>query len=249
MGSSILNLVRDASIESGFEVPSSLFGAYDEGDTTSGKMLRALTKTAQYLAASWDWQNLRRERVFTSLATQVQTGMIPADFLRFVDDTFWDRSAKYKLRGPLNPSEWQAAVSWQAGGITPFFCQRGNDIQMFPVPAAGRTFVYEYISNSVGLTGSVGVPRFASDLDTTFWDDELIIQGIVTHYRELNRLDSANERMSFERLMHDRIKQDGGRRTINMGGRKLSTGDRLAEMRSAVIIAPNNGTPWGGVGW
>lgn len=250
MGSQILALAIDASVEAGFTTPASLFGIYDEGDTTPQKLRRALTKTVQLLAATWDWQVLRRERIWTSLASQTQTGMVPDDFLRFIDGTFWDRSNKFRLRGPLSPEEWQTAVSWQTGAVTPYFCQRGGDILTYPTPSSGRIYAFEYISNQIG-TASDGAARsaFSADTDTTLWDDELIIQGIVTHYRELNRLESANERYSFERLMHDRIKQDGGRRKINMCGRKLTAADRLGEMRSAAVIAPNNGPQWGGSDW
>ena len=240
-GFGILEIATEAAWELGCTVPETLFPSYDEGENTPQRLRRAIIRTAQFLASTWDWQALRREQTWTTVNSTVQVGMVPDDFLRFVNDTFWDRTSKFKLRGPVSPDEWQQAVSWSVGAVVPWFCVRGGEIQTYPAPKAGYTYTFEYVTNAIGKdTAGNQLRRFASDSDVTWWDDELMIQGTIAAYREMLRLDSAQDRMAFERLMADRIKQDGARRKINMGGRGMTAEDRLAEMRSAaVIIKPN----------
>jgi len=57
MGSTILQLSWDICDDPGvgLERPASLFGAYDEGDATPQRILRALTRTIRSLAARREW--------------------------------------------------------------------------------------------------------------------------------------------------------------------------------------------------
>ncbi len=236
--SNILAIAGEAADELNVERPLSLFGAHDEGDVSPAKLRRALTKCVKGLAAEWDWQALSRERTFTSLASETQTAMIPADFLRFVPETMWDRSVKMPMTGPLTSSEWQAVKAWNTGVTTPNFRQRGNDVLTYPVPSAGRTFAFEYITLSVGKNAAgTEIPAFTADTDTTWWDDELMICGVVMHHRMMERQDYAIEHAQFEKLKADRIKQDGGRRRINMrGNNPRSAEERVAAMRSNAVV-------------
>ncbi len=234
----ILALVTEAADELNLDVPLTLFGVHDEGDSSPRRLRRALTKCVKQLAADWDWQVLTRERTFTSLASETQTAMIPSDFLRFVPETMWDRTIKLAMTGPLTASEWQANKAWVAGAVVPNFRQRGNDILTYPVPPAGRSFAFEYITMNVGKNaGGSGILAFTADTDTTWWDDELIISGIVLQHRMMERQDYAIEFAAFEKLKADRIKQDGGRRKINMrGSNPRSADERLAAMRSNAVV-------------
>jgi hypothetical protein len=193
------------------------------------------------LADDWDWQVLRREKQHTTVATETQTGMLPADFRRFVPDTFWDRTSKFKLSGPVPPHEWQTIKAWNSSAVVPFFCVRNDAILTYPVPPAGRTYAFEYITKNVGknLAGTE-ISAFSVDTDTTWWTDELMITGVVMHYRMIARHDSAAEQAHFEKQKADAIKQDGGRRVINMrGGTPRSAEQRLQTMRSNAVIINN----------
>ena len=303
MASTILQLAQDAAVDLGLNSGfTTLFAADDNGDTSNLKLRRALARTVQTLGG-YDWQTLLRERVFKTVAGQNQTGVIPADFLRFVPDTMWDRTSTWKIQGPLTAQDWQNTKAWRQAAVVPYFRETGNTIEFYPVPAANRTIAFEYVSNTVGLTGSsvsatltstkdsatattasttglsvgmrvdgpdftpgtlilslvtdtsvtlsnpaltgvtngsytaqIPVSRFLTDTDTTFWDDELIIQGIVFQYRKAERFDYAQDQADFELLKAERIKQDGGRRKVNMGGRGNSAQDRVDAMRSAAVV-------------
>lgn len=304
MGSTLLQLTQDAAIDLGVNMPATLFAADDNGDTSDVKLLRAATRTLKYLAGTYDWQVLRRECVFQALAQESQIGALPSDFLRFVPETMWDRTSRWRVAGPTSPAEWQEIKTWITAAVTPYFCQRGDTILFYPVPTANNKIGFEYIANTIGflagataITGAstagsstltvasttgisagmevrggdfppgslikdvpssttltltntavVGIAsaaysvvtpltRFQTDTDVVAFDDELITQGIVYQYRKAERFDYAQDQQDFLQLMNDRIKQDGGRRPVNMArGRRNSAQDRIEAMRSAAVV-------------
>lgn len=308
MPSSILQLAQDVADapEVNCTRPSSLFAASDFGDTTDRKLLRALTRTARFLASTYDWQAVRREKSFLSIAAEAQAGAIPADFLRFVPGTFWDRSQRWEWDGPLSPAEWQGSKALVTVSVFPTFVQMGDAILFYPVPPAGAVEAFEYITNNIAksneagatvtFTGTItagnpviavantsglstgmavsggGLPpyclitnivpstsvtvgavpltaaagasltaethlaRFADDTDTALWDDELMTLGAILHFRQGERYDYAEDKFAFERMMADRIKQDGGRRILSMGGGMSSADDRVAARKNNALI-------------
>lgn len=149
---SILAIAQEAADapEINLARPSSLFAASNQGDTTDRKLLRALTRSCRALAAANDWQALRRERLFTSLAAETQTGMIPADFLRFVPATMINRATRLEITGPTPPDQWQWIKAGMGAAAVSQYVQRGDDILIYPAPAAGQTFAFEYITRHIG---------------------------------------------------------------------------------------------------
>lgn len=160
MGSTILQLCQDACDEPALSLgrPSTLFASDNNGDDSDRKLLRALTATCRYLQKDYDWQVLAREASFETVAQQSQPGVVPSDWLRFVPDTFWNRTARWKLAGPISPQERQQFKAWYTGTVVPYFWQQGDAIQLFPVPDAGLLCSFEYIANAIGYAaGSVAV--------------------------------------------------------------------------------------------
>jgi hypothetical protein len=252
MGSSILQLVQDAADDPALSLtrPSTLFPIDDDGDTSPRKLLRALTRTTHYLAGIYDWQVLRKEQSFTTVNQETQTSAVPNDFLRFVPETFWNRTMTWKVTGPLSPADWQGMKARMQTSVVPQFTQRGNAILFSQVPTTGQTCAFEYIRKIVGFAtdGTTARNRFTADTDTTLWDDELVTQGVILQYRKGERFDYAQDDADFQLLMANSIKQDGGRRVINMGGRGNSAQSRIDQARSSVAVV-NNPQTWGGVQW
>jgi cell division protein YceG involved in septum cleavage len=89
------------------------------------------------LAKRHSWQAITKEKTFTSVAAETQTSSVPTDFDRFVDDTFFNRTEKRKLEGPLSPQQWAFHKSVVATTLVEAFRQRGNDILVTPTPTAG----------------------------------------------------------------------------------------------------------------
>lgn len=216
--STVLALVQAAADELSLARPSDISDTSD--DNTAQKLVRHITRTCKQLAAEYDWSRLRREKTFTTFAAAEQTGAIPSDFQRFVGDTIWNRTTRTKVLGPLSPSDWQARQAVLVNGPFSNFIIRGSALLVTPTPSAGWTFAYEYVTKYVGTEAdaTTEIEAFLNDDDTTYFDDELLILGVVWRYRKAEGLDYSEEFREYQLRRSNMIKMDGGRRVLDMSG-------------------------------
>lgn len=214
---SLLSIIQDAAREIGLPKPTTAFGNIDEN---IAQLVRLSNKEGNELVLKNDWQALQKEQTFTSLAQETQTAMIPSDFGHFINETFYNRTRKRTLAGPLTPQEWQVQKSLTSTVVIDAFRQRGNNILVVPVPPAGDTFAFEYVSKYWVDTDDDGIGEasaWAADTDVSLLDEELVTQGVIWRYKMARGFDYAEDfrtyEMTFQRLKGD----DGGRRTLDLG--------------------------------
>jgi hypothetical protein len=188
-------------------------------------------------------------------ATQTGTGQfsfgqsdyaLPADFQRPIDNTLWDRSRFWSMRGPLSPQQWQLYKSSVIGRASlqrrfRFRTVAGqNVISVDPVPTDnGAPLILEYVSNGwCKSAGGVVQNAWAADSDVEILDEYLIRLGL--RWRMLRRLGMsyADELDEYERAVTKAMAQDGGAAILD-----LAPPDHLA------LIGPWNlpETGFGGV--
>jgi len=244
MASTILQICQDA-VDDGamsFGRPSTLFPTDDNGDATPRKLVRALTRTAQAIAARYEWQSLKKEYTFTTVAAEIQPSGLPSDLLRVVPDTMW--VAGLLFQGPVNDADWAAMRAGRLPQAWPAFRIYGDALHLWPVPGVNQSVTYQYISNAVGKAADTTArTRFAADTDTTLWDDELMTLGLVAALRQSERLDYAQDMADFETCLANRIKADGGSRILSMRTSKRTL------KKPVVTLVTNDGTRWGGSDW
>ncbi len=215
----ILALAQDIADELSLARPSQIVG--NTSDNTAQKILRHMTRTLRQIANRYSLQALRREKTFVTVATADQSASspIPTDFLRFVPNTMFNRVKRYRVV-PMTPEEWQSNQAALTTRVYDAYVQRGNSILMAPIPPAGQTIAYEYITRNIGTdsTGATARLAFASDLDLPYLSDELVILGTVWRYNAAEGNDYAETFREYEMCLNDLIKNDGGRRMIDMGG-------------------------------
>lgn len=216
MSLTVLELAVEAATELSQVTPTAVVA--NTGDPGAQKLLRHLHRTCRQLAARYDWQVLRREKTFTTTATATQTGALASDLLRFVPETMFNRTKDNRVSGPLSPEEWQAFQAVAYGSVFDQFYIRGNAFLMSPTPAAGDSIAYEYITNYIGTNAAASTERtiFSVDSDVTYFDDELVLLGMVWRYRKAEGLDYSEEFREFETRFYDLTKMDGGRRILDM---------------------------------
>ncbi len=143
---------------------------------------------------------------------------LPADFERIIDNTVWDRSRFWSMRGPQSPQQWQLYKSsvigkasiqrrWRIRNIA------GNEVfSIDPVPADnGSALVFEYVSNyPIKSTGGVYQSSWKADTDIFVVDEYLL--GLSIKWRFLERLGVRyQEALSeYEKQVNKAMAQDGG---------------------------------------
>ena len=139
----------------------------------------------------------------TTIAIGQDTYPMPSDIDHTIPQTFWDRSFRWQLLGPINPQEWQVLKS----GISPTGPRRrfrifGGNFVVDPVPYDNNQLVYEYYSkNWCQSAGGTTQAEWAADSDTFRLDDDAMTLGIIWRYRRAKGLDYTEERDMYEERM------------------------------------------------
>lgn len=235
---SVVEICRAAADELSVIRPTSV--GPDAVDPTAQKLFRHLTRTCRQLSGRYDWQKLRRERSFTTVSAAEQEGALPSDFLRFVKDTMFNRTRRTKVMGPLAPIEWQRIQATVFTGVYSCFIQRGDAILLTGTYGAGESIAFEYITKSIGVSedGLTEREAFLAPSDTSFFDDELLISGIVWRYKKAEGDDYSEEFREHEIRFADLTKMDGGRRILDLntpsenGIPSVNGGDIIVDLTS-----------------
>ena len=217
---SLLTIIQDVSNRIGLPVPSSVVGS---SDTQVRQLLGLAQQEGKELSRRGPWQVLTKEKTITATATEEQTGAIPTDFERMIEGTFWNRSQDRRVVGPLTPQKWQMLQTGLYNLMWDAYRIRGNDLLMSPVPVAGDTLAYEYVSK-YWLTNAAGDTERAawvSDDDVALLDEELITLGVTWRFMKAKGLDYSEAFASYERMVERKLANDGGMAILDLNGDRL----------------------------
>lgn len=159
---------------------------------------------------------------------------LPSDYERPVDQTMWDRTRYWQMRGVLSPQQWQFYRSSIFGKTTVQrrYRFRNSDwlstatgtpsINIFsidPVPVDnGANLVFEYVSNGWCANASTGArqTQWLADTDYAVLDEYLLTLGVK--WRLLRRMGvSYNEELSeYESEVDKAVARDGGTAILDM---------------------------------
>lgn len=228
----LLTMVQNACNELGLPAPSSLVG---NSDNFAKQMLALANREGQesHRAGHHNggWQALRKEWVFPLVIGQ-EAYDLPADFDFFIPQTFWDRSFRWQLLGPMTAQEWQVLKS----GISPVgprirFRLFGSQVHFQPMPANTDTICFEYFSNA-WCTSAAGADQtaWAADTDTFKLDDDILELGLKWRLLLAKGLDYAKHEDIYKRRMDMLIAADGANRSLPMNA--VSTEIRLLNMNN-----------------
>lgn len=211
---SLLTMVQAAARRIGIPTPTAVASA---SDATVLQLLEYAQEEGRQLARYGDWQILRKEKTFTTAATETQSGTLPTDFGGFIDGTIWNRTAHRKLYGPVSPQEWQQWKAQNAFPITDTFCIRGGSWLMNPTPTASQTVAYEYRSSYWCQTsGSVAQEAWAADSDTGLLSERLMGLGLIWRYKQGRGLDWQTDYDKYIFEVNQALGTDQPRRVIDL---------------------------------
>lgn len=217
---SLLTTITQVCRRIGITAPSTVSGSSDPAII---QLMAIANEEGQDLSARYPWQGIRQESTFTTTATEDQgliTTLAGSDFRYILNDIMWNRSLLRPVFGPLGPQGWQALKARNVTGPFTQFIMRGNHVRFIPVPVAGNTIAFEWISKnwvSVTLTSTTS-STWTADADTGLIDEEIMTQGIIWRWQAAKGLDYAENYNKYERLVADQMTRDGGKARLNLGG-------------------------------
>lgn len=218
MALSVLQIIQTVCRRIGVVAPNAVLGSTDSQII---QLLSISEEEGQELAARYTWQTLQKEATFNTVATQIQTAIssITTGFKYIVNDTIWNRTLRRPVYGPSSEQEWQQKKAMQINGPFNSFRVIGDSINFYPVPAAGQSCYFEYITeNWISTSVSTTSPTWTNDADFPYLDDQIIILGTIWRFKQFKGLDYAEDFEKYERRVNDLMARDGSKPVLNMGG-------------------------------
>lgn len=216
---SLLTIIQSASKRVGLNAPTSAIGLTDANVI---RMIELSNEDGKELADRHDWQAMTKEATHTTVATESQgliTAIAGTDFSHICNGTEWNRSQNRRWF-PVQREEWQQMKSNNITGPNTRYRLRGNYLLAFPVPAAGETVAFEWISkNWCTSSGGTGQQAWAADADLSLIDEDILVAGLVWRWKASQGLEYAEDFTKYEAMVADAIAQDGPQGVLNMGGR------------------------------
>jgi hypothetical protein len=213
-----LQIVQTACKRIGINSPNA---AVTSSDLQVIQLLALLEETGQELADRYGWQTLQKEATFTTVATETQKAVstITTGFNYIVNDTIWNRTLRRPVYGPKSQQDWQQAKAININGPFNSFRIEGDNILFNPVPAAGQSCYFEYITKN-WLTLSVGgtSDSIANDADTPLLDDKILTLGLIWRWKAAKGLDYSEDFEKYESKVTDAQVRDAGKPTLNLTG-------------------------------
>lgn len=233
-----LSIIQSVCLRVGLPKPNA---AITSSDTKIQQMLELLDEEGQELAARHSWQALTILDVFTTVASNVQFSFVEiptvadgstttnANARFIVNNTIWNKSTRLPIYGCLSPQEWEMLAATSITGPYSRYRIVANSMEFIPVPVAGQTCVYEWVSTNWvrGQFTQAGVPyipvlgtvaRYGSDADLTVLDEQILALGTIWRWKAAKGLPYAEDFAKYEKRVVDAIGRDGSKPILSMGG-------------------------------
>ena len=213
---SFLTMIQASAKRLGLSSPAS---AYNSSDNQVVQLVALAQEEGIELAEVFDWKVLTKEKTFTGTAAAAQTGALASDYDRMVNESFFNRTQKRPVYGPISPQDWQFTQAIVATTLVESFRIRGTSVLITPTPNGTDSYAYEYISTKwCQSSGAVEQTSWAADTDTGILSEEVMALGIIWRFLKAKGFDYAESFRTYEvAKARAQVKDGGGKRTLNMG--------------------------------
>lgn len=215
---SLLTIIQDTCDLLSLPRPSSVVSS---ADLQVRQLFQLSIEECNELVSKLDWQALTRQQTFVTTATAAQDAAIPDDLKKFIPNSFFNRTTRRPVLGPITPQLWQnIQANPQINRVVLAFRKRDGAFLVTPDPPAGQTIGYEYISNNWARNAAEteSYVRWQADTDTTYLDENLIKLGIRWRWRKTKGLPYGEDFDTYTSRRDELMAQDQGAGQISQTG-------------------------------
>lgn len=196
------SIINDAAVEIGLAAVTDPFASSDPNFIT---LCRLLKSVGRKIALARDWSNLEKEHTITCDGITNKYDL-PADFVRMVPQSGWDRTSDEPLGGPLSADQWECLASTSLSGAVRIYARFTADQVWFWGPtganpiAAGTVIVFQYQSRLwVKPTGETSATQDApsASTDTIMFDPILMVAALELAWAKAKGFDTTEAKTEF----------------------------------------------------
>ena len=196
-----------------------------EASTTYQQLAGLLQEILDDLTTNYAFQSLVEEAQFTTNGVVQYQGdlsdIAPLGFERVRQGTFFNRTLRIEVPGPLSPTEFQALQALSQTGPVSYFRIKSNSLFLDPIPGDGQLCAFEYFSKFavVGPSPSFTRKQYPSeDGDTFLLPDELLLAGLRWRWKAEKGFDYAEEFSTYQLMAKAKAATSEVARPISMDG-------------------------------
>ena len=213
----MLEIVQRHCRRSNIPVPTAVLGSTDDQVLQT---LALLEEEGNDLASRGDWQILINEATLTTLAVESQGKMssIASNGFNYVKNhTIWDRTETLPVY-VIDSVDWQAEKGF--ANTSPHYQARirGGLLISTPIPPAGNTWAFEYISKNwiLGADNTTYSQYFNLDTDTLLLPEEILLKGLRWRWKKEKGFEYAEDFASYEFMVKDALSRQGIHKNLHM---------------------------------
>lgn len=209
-----LTLVQTVCSRLGFQRPGAVVTS---PDLQVQQLLALANEEGQSLAEATNWQALRKEATFTTVAAQQQGTLatIAPGSKFIVNDTIWNRSLRMPVFGPLSPQIWQQNAAMFYQGPWNQYRIFDDAINFIPTPPAGQQCAFEYVTKYWTVSGA---DTFQSDTDAPLLDEQVMILGTIWRFKQAKGLDFTSDLTKYQRQVANLQAREVTKPVLDLGG-------------------------------
>lgn len=201
-GSSVVNNIDTTGLSEGFAV--------------SGDGMPPSQRVAKIISESTLMLEMRPVASVASarLTFAQDTYDLPPDFDRYIGQTWWDRTNRWRLIGPDSPQSDQLVRSGVfTTGPRRRWRQTGGKWRVWPAPFGNTpgALVFDYITkNWCSTEAGVAADVMTADTDVPLFDPQLIVLGVKWRTWQAKGFEYAAMQQEYVDAVHAKFGADGG---------------------------------------
>lgn len=215
----LLTIVQEHCKKNALAVPAVVAASTN---TTVVQLQALLNELLEDMVDQSQFQAFTREALFTLVAGEDQgsiSTIADAGFLWAHNETFYDRTLRRPVYGPLTDVEWQQIKALPNPGPWYKYRIRQNRLLFNPVPTTPYSLIaFEYASSYgvLAMNGTTYKAAFTVDTDTFVGPEKILKKGLSYRWKRQKGLQYQAEEIEYFDLLNNYIARDATKRAMNM---------------------------------
>ncbi len=218
----VAQVVSQAGRELGL-ISADVADPYASSDPNVLQLCSLLTSAGREIIREKNWSQSLVATTFATVGGQEEY-TLPADFMRMMPQSQWNRTTRLPLGGPLSPQEWEyLSARVVVVNLRILFRPQNLKIHIFggsSIPNA-HTIAYEYMSSYWVKTAAGDVPTATAPTlkdDILYFDTFLLSRALKRAFLRAKGFDATNAEADYIAALDSVMTDDGPAPTLSLNG-------------------------------